>query len=138
MEASQAAEWHEQSRAGNVSHERLNGCPVDEPGVVGTTAQEPASQASRAGVDARDDPLPFLGAQLDVVRDHETAGVHADEPPAEHVITEQHLSLAPLEMGEVRSSPASCTLPGFISAIRSRGMNRRRPAMRPTRPVTGG
>ena len=31
----------------------------------------------------------------------EPARVHADEPPAEHVVTEEHLSLASLEVGEV-------------------------------------
>jgi hypothetical protein len=39
--------------------------------------------------------------QLDVVRDHETPGVDADEPAAEHIVTEQDLSLATLEVGEI-------------------------------------
>ena len=71
------------------------------PGIVRTPAEEAPAQTSRAGVDARDDPLPVLGAQLDVVRDHEPARVHADEPAPEHVVTEEHLSLASLEVGEV-------------------------------------
>ena len=33
--------------------------------------------------------------------DHEPAGVDADQPAAEHVVTEQHLALASLEVGEV-------------------------------------
>ena len=84
-----------------MSHEGLDRRPVHESGVVGTAAEEPAAQTSRASVDARNDPLPILGAQLDVVRDHEPARVDTDEPPAEHVVTEQHLSLASLEVGEV-------------------------------------
>ena len=33
--------------------------------------------------------------------DHQTTGVDADQPPAEHVITEQHLALASLEVRQV-------------------------------------
>jgi len=68
--------------------------------------------------------------QLDVVRDHEPARIDADEPAAEHVVTEQHLSLASLEMREVEILSGELDAAGFISAIRSRGMKRRRPAMR--------
>ena len=35
------------------------------------------------------------------MRDHEAAGVDADEPAAEHVVAEQHLALAALEVREV-------------------------------------
>ena len=40
-------------------------------------------------------------AELDVVRDHEPPGVDRDQPAAEHVVTEQNLALASLEVGEV-------------------------------------
>jgi hypothetical protein len=84
-----------------VPNEGLNGGPVNESLVLAASAEEATAQAAGAGVDARDDPSRILVAQLDVMRDHEPAGVDADQPAAEDVVTEQHLPLAALEVGKV-------------------------------------
>ena len=81
--------------------EGLDSGPVDESRLLTSAAEKTAAQTAGAGVDARDHPPRVLLAQLDVMSHHEPAGVDADEPAAEHVVTEQHLPLAPLEMSEV-------------------------------------
>ena len=93
--------------------EGLDRRPVHESRVLTSTAEKPAAQTAGAGVDACDDPSRVLVTQLDVVSDDEPAGVDADEPAAEHIVTEQHFSLPPLEMSEVEVLTGELNTAGF-------------------------
>ena len=81
--------------------ERLDRRPVHESLTLDATAEQPAAQTAGARVDSGDDPASVLEPQLDVMRDDEASRVDADQPAPEHVVAEQYLALAALEVGEV-------------------------------------
>ena len=88
-----------------MADEGLDRRPVDESLILDATTEEPGAQTTGAGVDAGDHPSRVLVAELDVVGDHKPAGIHRDQPAAEHVVTEQDLALASLEVGKVEVFP---------------------------------
>jgi hypothetical protein len=84
-----------------VTNEGFDGRPVDESLVRRAPCEEPAAQTASARVDSGNDPSFVPEAELDVMGDDKTARLDADEPAPEHVITEEHLTLAALEVREV-------------------------------------
>src|SRR5437588_13082632 len=96
-----------QPRRWNVPEERLDVGPRDEIAVLGVvsaeaTGEEPPEARTQARIDARHPPGVVLAHQLDLPRLDQPGRGDVDQAAVEHVVAEQQLIRAALELGPVQ------------------------------------